>query len=83
MVSTTASVEEYKRFMHVSVELEADFSRGCAGKRIDPLLFATHPYPALRRWFYISPACPVVLGAVNLYSLLQYLVPSKKQQCGE
>jgi hypothetical protein len=29
--------------MLVSLRLSADFSRGCAGKRIGHLLFATHP----------------------------------------
>jgi len=26
------------------LKLVADFSKGCAGRRIDPLLLATHPY---------------------------------------
>jgi hypothetical protein len=41
------------------------------------------PHPAIRGWFYLSPACRVVLGAANNYSRLQYLVPSKKPQGGE
>ena len=45
-------------------------------------LLKTHPHPAIRGWFYISAASPVVLGAANTYSLLQYLVPSNKPQGG-
>jgi hypothetical protein len=36
--------QEDKRCMLVSVKLEPDFSRGCAGRRMGHLLFATHPH---------------------------------------
>jgi hypothetical protein len=39
---------ESKRCMRTSVNLDADFSRGCAGKRIGQLLFVTHPYRSSR-----------------------------------
>jgi hypothetical protein len=34
--------------MLVSTKPEADFSRGCAGRRIGHLVFETHPHPAIR-----------------------------------
>ena len=46
---------EIKRCMLASLRLAADFSRGCAGRRIGNLLFATHPHHvAVREWFYAS-----------------------------
>jgi hypothetical protein len=64
--------------------LNADFRRGCADWEISHLLLATrHFHAAVRELFYVSPACPVVLAAANLYSRPQYLVPSKKPQGGE
>ncbi len=39
---------ESKRCMLASVNLGADFSVGCAGKRIGYSLSATHPHPAIR-----------------------------------
>jgi hypothetical protein len=68
--------------MLVSTKLGADFSRGCTIQRIGQSFLATHPYRALRRWFYISLACPVALAAVNLHSLLKYLVAGNKSQGG-
>jgi hypothetical protein len=59
------------------------FEEGC-DKEDWYLLLKTHPPPcAIRGWFYVSPACPVVLGAVNSYSLPPFLVPSKKPQGGQ
>jgi hypothetical protein len=69
--------------MLVSVELDADFSVGCAHPAMQPPIPTTYPHPAIRGWFYLSAVCPVVLVAANLYSLPQYLVPSKKPQGGE
>jgi len=34
--------------MLVSVELDADFSRGCVGRSIGHLLFKTHPHLGIR-----------------------------------
>src|SRR5215216_6022340 len=46
---------EDKRCMLASLKSGADFSRGCAGRRIGNLLFATHPHHvAVREWFYAS-----------------------------
>jgi hypothetical protein len=69
--------------MLVSSKPGADFSRGCALPATRARISATHPHPAIRGWFYVSPACAVVLGAAHLYSLLQYLVPYKKVQGGK
>jgi hypothetical protein len=69
--------------MLISEELVADFSAGCAGRRISHLLFATHPYrSAIREWFYASRPCAVILASANLYSLLLYLVPRNKRRAG-
>jgi hypothetical protein len=35
--------------MLVSLKLDADFSAGCAGRRIGHLLFAIHPHLAILR----------------------------------
>jgi hypothetical protein len=43
--------------MLISLKMEADFSRGCAGKRIGHSLFATHPYPGSRERLYASTHC--------------------------
>jgi hypothetical protein len=57
--------------MLVFVKLGADFSRGCAGKRIIHLLFATHPYhPGSREQNCASTQCPVILAVMNFYSPL-------------
>src|SRR5215213_11957381 len=34
--------------MLISLKLDADFSRGCAGSKIGNSLFATHPRPSIR-----------------------------------
>jgi hypothetical protein len=47
--------------MLASGEAEPDFSRGCAGRRMGHLLFATHPH-AVREWFYASPLCLGILA---------------------
>lgn len=44
-------------------------------------LLRTHT--AIRRRFYVSLACPVVLAAAKVYSLLPYLVLGNKLQGGE
>jgi hypothetical protein len=69
--------------MLISLKMEADFSRGCVLSMIRPAFLLTLPHPAIRGWFYVSAACPVVLAGANLYSLLPYLVPSDKPQGGE
>jgi hypothetical protein len=66
-----------------SSEPESVFSSGCADKGIGHSLFATHPHPAIRGWFNITAACPVVLVAVNLYSPLQYLVLAISRKAGQ
>ena len=41
--------------MLVSLKLNADFLKGCAGRGIGQLLFATHPYhPGIRKSSYAS-----------------------------
>ena len=40
--------KEGKQGMLATVELGADFSRGCAGREISLLLFATHSHPGIR-----------------------------------
>ena len=47
------------------LKLVADFSRGCAGKRIDPLRFATHPYPVIRELRRISAS----MSAYSTYAV--------------
>ena len=69
--------------MLVSLKLVADFSRGCADRAITHLLFATHPYlPCSRGRSCASTLCPMILAAVNLYSLLQYLVLAISSKAG-
>jgi hypothetical protein len=56
-------------------ETGADFSRGCADKRIGNLLSATHPHhAAVREWFYVPAPCLSILNTANIHFLLQHLV---------
>ena len=57
-----------------------DFARGCAGKRIGPLLFATLYHPAIFERVYAGIA---LLAAASLYSPLQYLVRGHKPLAGQ
>jgi len=61
----------------------ADFSVGCAGKRMGYSLFATHPRHSIREWLYVPVPCLRILAAANLYLPLQHLVPGNKPQVGE
>jgi hypothetical protein len=62
----------------------ADFSMGCAGKRIGHSLFATYPTRlAIHEWLYASMPCPVILVAAKRYSPLLYLVLGNKPRTRE
>jgi hypothetical protein len=52
----------------------ADFSRGCACRKIGIHLSRPTPYPVIRRWFYVSPACLRILAAANLHSPLSKIL---------
>jgi hypothetical protein len=60
------------------LQIGTGFFGGVCDKEDRYPLLKTHPHPAIRGWFYIGAACPVVLGAANVYSFLRYLVPSKR-----
>jgi hypothetical protein len=71
---TPTLAEEHKRCMLLFSKSEADFSRGVCDKEDRYPLLKTHPYlPCSRGRFCASTLCPMILAAVNLYSLLQYL----------
>jgi hypothetical protein len=61
-------------------ETGADFSRGCAGRRIGHPLLKTHPHSAIRKWVYASTVSGDSRHSESLYSPLQYLVPGNKGQ---
>ena len=66
--------------------LGADFSRGCALSVIRSALLLTHPtLPFVGRFmpYYLRPSRFLPLTAVNVYSLLPYLVLVTKHQGGE
>jgi hypothetical protein len=56
-------------------ETSGGFFEGVCGQENRPLLSVTDPYhPGSRERFCASTRYPMMLAAVNLYSLLQYLV---------
>jgi len=68
--------------MLASVKLGADFSRGCAGKRIGNSLFATHPLRPAIGGGSMPASCRVILASANIHLLLQYLLIRNKPQGG-
>jgi hypothetical protein len=73
---------EYKQCILTSIYREPDFTRGCAGKRIDTFLFATHPHPGIREWFHPSIASGNSRRSESLYSPLRQLVIGNKPRAG-
>jgi hypothetical protein len=65
--------QEDKRCMLVLMKLAADFSRGCAGKRIGFSLFATHPTLAFANGSMpVIP--PVIRAAANRFIHCCYIL---------
>jgi hypothetical protein len=71
-----------KRCMLVSAEPEADFSVGCASRRIGRYLSRPTPTLAFANGSMPAP-CRLTLAAANLYSLLQHFVPGKGGRAGK
>ena len=65
-----STYQDDKRCMLAAAKPGADFSVGCAGKRIVHLLFATHPHPAVREWVYASARCCGVLAVLSADAVL-------------
>jgi hypothetical protein len=60
----------------------ADFSRGCAGKRIGHLLFATLPHLGIREWLQASILSGDSRRSESLCSLPQNLVARNNPKAG-